>query len=58
MRLLNYIEVEIENIEEIVVSTGTKNAPAVNFYLKNGFVKTGKTKIKNHLSLTNFKKQM
>ncbi len=52
--LLNFIEVQMENIEAIVVSTGTKNAPAVAFYLKNGFIKTKETRITERLSLTSF----
>lgn len=56
-RLLNFIEAEIGYFEAIVVTTGTKNAPAVDFYLKNGFLRTGETKITEHLALTSFKKQ-
>nr|WP_308425588.1 hypothetical protein [Oceanobacillus indicireducens] len=56
-KLLNFIEVELEKFETIVVSTGTQNAPAVAFYLKNGFLKTGETQITEFLSLTTFKKQ-
>lgn len=56
-KLLNFIEVEVDNFEVIVVSTGSKNVPAVDFYLKNGFLRTGETKITDSLSLTSFKKQ-
>ncbi|MEI3597704.1 MULTISPECIES: GNAT family N-acetyltransferase [unclassified Oceanobacillus] len=56
-KLLNFIEVELEKFEAIVVSTGTQNAPAVAFYLKNGFLKTEEIQITEFLSLTTFKKQ-
>ena len=55
--LLDFIETEIENYETITVSTGTKNIPAVNFYLKNGFLKINETEIMKNLSLTTFEKQ-
>jgi len=57
-RLLNFIETEMKNFETIIVSTGTKNAPAVAFYLKNGFVKIKETKITEQLSLTFYKKRI
>lgn len=57
-KLLNFIEVELEKFEAIVVSTGTQNAPAVAFYLKNGFLKTEEIQITEFLSLTTFKKQL
>ncbi|MBP2257646.1 hypothetical protein J2Z81_001600 [Virgibacillus campisalis] len=47
----------MENFVAVVASTGTKNAPAVAFYLKNGLLKTVETRITEHLSLTFFKKQ-
>ena len=55
-RLLNFIETEMNNFEAIVVSTGTKNIPAVDFYSKNGFLRTSETKVTERLSLTTFKK--
>lgn len=57
-RLIYFIENEIDNYDAIVVSTGTKNEPAVNFYLKNGFLRTSETKIAGRLSLTSFRKQI
>ncbi|WP_156857620.1 GNAT family N-acetyltransferase [Oceanobacillus sp. AG] len=50
-KLLNFIEVELGKFEVIVVSTGTQNAPAVAFYLKNGFLKTEEIQITEFLSL-------
>src|SRR5699024_3899026 len=57
-KLLNFIEVELENFEAIVVSTGTKNEPAVSFYLRNGFLKIEETMITERLSVTTFKKKL
>ena len=57
-KLLNFIEIELESFEAIVVSTGTKNEPAVSFYLRNGFFKIEETMITEYLSLTTFKKQL
>ena len=57
-RLLNFIEVQMEDYGVIKVSTGTKNVPAVAFYLKNGFLKTEEIRITERLSLTYFKKNI
>ena len=55
--LLDFIENDIEGFETIIVSTGSKNTPAVTFYLKNGFSKTEEIIITERLSLTKFKKE-
>ncbi len=54
--LLDFIESNLEDIENIIVSTGSKNIPALNFYKKNGFTKIGETRVNERLSLTSFKK--
>jgi len=50
----------IENVEGsgnvIVVTTGSKNTPAVNLYKQSGYVETGVIKVEERLSLTSFKK--
>jgi ribosomal protein S18 acetylase RimI-like enzyme len=56
--LLDFIESYLEGIETIIVSTGSKNTPAVNFYEKNGFSKIGETRVNERLSLTSFKKKI
>ncbi|MFY0758113.1 GNAT family N-acetyltransferase [Metabacillus dongyingensis] len=56
--LLDFIESHLEGIETIIVSTGSKNTPAVNFYEKNGFSKIGETRVNERLSLTSFKKKI
>jgi len=56
--LLDFIENDIEGFEKIIVSTGSKNTPAVTFYLKNGFSKTEEIRITERLSITKFKKEV
>lgn len=56
--LLDFIESNKGGIETIIVSTGSKNTPAVTFYLENGFLKTGETRLTENLSLTSFKKEI
>ena len=56
--LLSFIEENIEDCETIIVATGTKNEPAVTFYLKNGFFERGKKSVPEQLSLSFFKKKM
>lgn len=57
-RLLEFIESSKEGFETLIVSTGSKNKPAVTFYLKNGFSKSGETRVTERLSLTTFKKEI
>lgn len=40
----------------MVVTTGSKNTPAVNFYLKNGFKELDKMEINEALTITAFEK--
>jgi GNAT superfamily N-acetyltransferase len=56
--LLNFVESNIEDSKTLIVSTGSKNIPAVTFYLKNGFIQTEETRLGEHLSLTSFKKNI
>lgn len=56
--LLDFIENDNKGLETIIVSTGSKNTPAVTFYLKNGFSKTEEISITERLSLTSFKKEI
>lgn len=55
-RLLEFIESNYQDIETIIVSTGAKNVPAVNFYIKNGFTKIEEIYVNEHLSLASFQK--
>lgn len=56
-RLLDFIESVGEGNETLIVSTGSKNAPAISFYEKNGFIITGETKVMEGLSITSFEKK-
>ena len=57
-KLLNYIESNADGIKTLIVSTGSKNMPAIYFYEKFGFVKTGEMIINEQLSLTSFLKRI
>lgn len=57
-KLLDFVESDKGEFGTIIVSTGTKNTPAVDFYLKNGFSKTGEKRVTERLSLTSFKKKI
>lgn len=57
-RLLDFIESGREGNETLIVSTGSRNAPAIYFYEKNGFIKTGETKVMEGLSITSFEKKI
>ena len=46
------------DVKKVEVATGSKNTPAVNFYLKNGFEKTKEVTINEQLSLTFFEKKL
>ena len=56
-RLLEFVESNGEGSETLIVSTGSKNAPAIYFYEKSGFVKTGEVKVMEGLSITSFEKK-
>ncbi|WP_342513786.1 GNAT family N-acetyltransferase [Sporosarcina sp. FSL K6-1522] len=56
-KLIDFISHE-EGVDTLIVSTGSKNTPAIQFYQKNGFVKTGETTITEHLSITSFQKML
>ena len=57
-RLLDFIQSVGEGNETLIVSTGSRNAPAIYFYEKNGFIKTGETKVMEGLSITSFEKKI
>lgn len=56
--LLDLIQKNEEGFKTIIVSTGSKNVPAINFYLKNGFSKIKEIKVEVRLSLILFKKEI
>nr|WP_203362808.1 GNAT family N-acetyltransferase [Bacillus sp. REN10] len=55
-KLLTIIERNRE-AEKVIVSTGSKNTPAVRFYLKHGFQIVEERKVNEHLFLTHFEKK-
>ena len=58
-KLLKFVEGgNKEKSATIIVSTGTNNAPAIDFYLKMGFSKTEEKSVSEGLSLTSFKKEI
>lgn len=57
-QLFQFMEEHIEGIDKIVVSTGTKNFPAVEFYLKRGFSIERVVQVTEELSLSFFEKKM
>jgi len=54
-KLISLVE-KLGKGREIVVTTGAKNIPAINFYKKHGFIEIQKIDISDHLTLTQFKK--
>ncbi|MBO8156835.1 MAG: GNAT family N-acetyltransferase [Bacillaceae bacterium] len=52
--LCRYILHNIPGYRVAKVSTGTKNDPAINFYLKHGFQKEKEIRINDQLSITSF----
>lgn len=57
-QLLQHIESVGVSGNVIVVSTGSKNVPAVNLYKQSGYVETGVIKVEDRLSLTSFQKTL
>lgn len=49
-------EVEKKKHQRAVVTTGTKNQPAIHFYLKHGFQRVNVFEVEKKLSLTTFHK--
>jgi ribosomal protein S18 acetylase RimI-like enzyme len=56
--LLDFVQASEKGVETVIVSTGTKNVPAIHFYQKNGFSKTKEIKVTECLSLTFFVKKL
>ncbi|WP_418199430.1 GNAT family N-acetyltransferase [Alkalihalobacterium sp. APHAB7] len=54
--LLTYLEECESAIREWIVSTGTGNTPAINFYKRNGFQVLNEVKVNERLSITNLKR--
>lgn len=56
-KLLDFVINNYE-VKKIKVATGSKNTPAVSFYIKNGFENIREVKVNENLSLTFFEKEL
>lgn len=56
--LLIHLEEFQQGIDQIIVSTGSLNLPAIELYTKLGFELISKTKTKEGLSLAHFQKEI
>jgi GNAT superfamily N-acetyltransferase len=56
--LLKYIQTYEQGANKLIVSTGSKNLPALNFYIKNGFTIAKEVKIAENLLLTLLQKEI
>ncbi|WP_042355675.1 GNAT family N-acetyltransferase [Bacillus rubiinfantis] len=54
--LLDFIQHNETGFKKIIVTTASRNLPAINLYLKKGFSKARDIQVSNHLSLTLFEK--
>ncbi|OBZ07675.1 MULTISPECIES: N-acetyltransferase [Bacillales] len=57
-KLLRYVENLEGDYHTLIVSTGSKNAPAIHLYTSNGFFETGVIEVEERLSLTSFQKKI
>lgn len=55
-KLLHFVENLDGEYSSIIVSTGSKNTPAIHLYTQSGFLETGVIDIEERLSITSFKK--
>ncbi|OIU71979.1 GNAT family N-acetyltransferase [Rossellomorea aquimaris] len=56
--LLHHLEGEFKGMDAIVVSTGTKNRPAIHLYKNAGFKEVEEQEITEGLRITTFKKML
>ncbi|MDF2066652.1 GNAT family N-acetyltransferase [Bacillus sp. Cr_A10] len=56
-KLLNFVTNNYD-VKKIKVATGSKNTPAVSFYIKNGFENIKEVTLNENLSLTFFEKKL
>jgi ribosomal protein S18 acetylase RimI-like enzyme len=57
-KLIKYIEGLEAKINKVEVCTGKKNIPAINLYLKNGYIKVEDIEIGDGVYLTMFRKSL
>lgn len=57
-KLISFIQEYNSDINKIIVSTGKDNKPAIELYIKNGFVKLKDLKINDSLIISCFEKKI
>lgn len=57
-KLLDFVQNIRKEFQTIIVSTGSKNTPAINFYKKNGFVQKKEIMVDEGLTLTMLEKKV
>lgn len=57
-KLLYSLQDECHDAKKMIVSTGSKNTPAIQFYLHNGFAVLKEITVEDNISLTLFEKNM
>ncbi|RIJ64536.1 GNAT family N-acetyltransferase [Rummeliibacillus sp. POC4] len=57
-KLLYFLQEEFHDAKKMIVTTGSKNSPAIEFYQKNGFTMLKELTVEENLSLTLFEKNM
>lgn len=57
-KLLYFLQEEFHDAKKMIVTTGSKNSPAIEFYQKNGFTMLKDLTVEENLSLTLFEKNM
>ncbi len=57
-KLLYFLQEEFHDAKKMIVTTGSKNSPAIEFYQKNGFTMLKEITVEENLSLTLFEKNM
>jgi|SRR5690554_6425651 len=58
-KLINYVEelYKDKDVSKILVSTGKRNIPAINLYLKNGYVNINDVEIAKDVYISKFEKK-
>ncbi|WP_299510617.1 GNAT family N-acetyltransferase [uncultured Rummeliibacillus sp.] len=57
-KLLYFLQEEFHDAKKMIVTTGSKNSPAIEFYQKNGFTMLKEITVEENLSLTLFEKNL
>lgn len=57
-QLLDYVDQMHDECQKMIVSTGHKNLPAIQFYTKHGFEKESEEILSENLTIINFAKKI